>query len=38
MTSRGPGTAVCFGLAIVEKLVGTETKEQIKAGMLLDYC
>jgi len=38
MTSRGPGTAVCFGLAIVEKLVGSETKEQIKEGMLLDYC
>jgi 4-methyl-5(b-hydroxyethyl)-thiazole monophosphate biosynthesis len=38
MTSRGPGTAVCFGLAIVEKLVGGETKEQIQDGMLLDYC
>jgi len=38
MTSRGPGTAVCFGLAIVEKLVGSETKNDIKSGMLLDYC
>ncbi len=38
MTSRGPGTAVCFGLAIVERLVGTESMQAVKDGMLLDYC
>ena len=38
MTSRGPGTAVCFGLAIVERLVGQETMQAVKEGMLLDYC
>ncbi len=38
MTSQGPGTAVCFGLAIVERLVGKETASQIKEGMLLSYC
>ena len=38
MTSRGPGTAVCFGLAIVERLVGKETMQAVKDGMLLDYC
>jgi len=38
LTSQGPGTAVCFGLAIVERLVGKETAQQIKDGMLLSYC
>ncbi len=38
ITSRGPGTAVCFGLAIVERLVGKETMQAVKDGMLLDYC
>lgn len=38
MTSQGPGTAVCFGLAIVERLVGTETMQAVKEGMLLNYC
>ncbi len=38
MTSQGPGTAVCFGLAIVERLVGKESMQAIKEGMLLDYC
>jgi 4-methyl-5(b-hydroxyethyl)-thiazole monophosphate biosynthesis len=36
MTSRGPGTALCFGLAIIQKLVGTEKSEQIKQAMLLE--
>ncbi len=35
MTSRGPGTALCFGLAIVKRLVGQEKAEQIRDGMLL---
>jgi len=38
MTSRGPGTAICFGLAIVRKLVGEDVYEQLKGGLLADYC
>jgi len=38
ITSQGPGTAVCFGLAIVERLVGKESMLAVKDGMLLDYC
>lgn len=38
MTSQGPGTAVCFGLAIIERLVGQESMQAVKDGMLLDYC
>jgi len=38
MTSQGPGTAVCFGLAIVERLVGKASMQAVKDGMLLDYC
>jgi len=38
ITSQGPGTAVCFGLAIVKRFVGEETAMQIKEGMLLGYC
>ncbi len=35
LTSRGPGTALCFGLAIVEKFAGKEKAQQIKEGMLI---
>ncbi len=38
MTSRGPGTAICFGLSIVRRLVGEETYLQLKEGLLADYC
>jgi len=38
MTSQGPGTALCFGLAIVERLVGKESMQAVKEGMLLNYC
>jgi len=38
MTSRGPGTSICFGLAIVRKLVGEDMYEQLKGGLLADYC
>ena len=38
MTSRGPGTALCFGLEIVKRLVGVESYEAVKEGMLLDFC
>lgn len=38
MTSRGPGTAICFGLAIVKKLCGVEMHNQLKEGLLATYC
>ena len=38
MTSRGPATAICFALAIVKKLKGEETYEQLKAGLLANFC
>lgn len=38
MTSRGPGTAICFALAIVKKLKGEETYLRLKKGLLADYC
>lgn len=38
MTSRGPGTAICFGLAIVKKLVGDEVYESLRGGLLAEYC
>jgi len=36
MTSRGPGTALCFGLAIAAKLVGKEKARQVSQSMLLE--
>ena len=38
MTSQGPGTAICFGLAIVERLVDAKTAATIKEGILASYC
>ena len=38
ITSRGPGTALCFGLEIVKRLVGFESYQAVKEGMLLDFC
>jgi protein deglycase len=38
MTSRGPGTAICFALAIVKKLKGEETYKMLKAGLLANFC
>jgi 4-methyl-5(b-hydroxyethyl)-thiazole monophosphate biosynthesis len=38
MTSRGPGTALCFGLAILKRLVGEESYQAVKEGMLLNFC
>lgn len=38
MTSRGPATAICFGLAIVKKLVGKEKYEELCSGLLADNC
>ncbi len=38
MTSRGPGTAICFGLAIVKKLVGDKAYHGLRSGLLAEYC
>ena len=35
LTSRGPGTALSFALAIAEKLTGKEKAQQIKEAMLI---
>ena len=35
LTSRGPGTALNFGLAIVERIAGKEKSQQIKEAMLI---
>lgn len=37
LTSRGAGTALSFGLAIVEKLVSKEKAQKIKEAMLIHY-
>lgn len=37
MTSRGPGTALSFGLAIVERLINKEKAQKIKEAMLIDH-
>ena len=38
MTSRGPATALCFGLAIVKKLKGEDTYKTLKKELLASYC
>lgn len=38
LTSRGPATAICFGLAIVELFVGAPAAQSIKEGVLADFC
>jgi 4-methyl-5(b-hydroxyethyl)-thiazole monophosphate biosynthesis len=37
LTSRGAGTALNFGLAIVERLVSKEKAQKIKEAMLINY-
>ena len=38
ITSRGPGTAICFSLEIVKKLLGEPTALSLKEGLLVNYC
>ncbi len=38
LTSKGPGTAICFGLEIVRKFVGEDVYKQLKEGLLAEYC
>ncbi|WP_455755759.1 DJ-1 family glyoxalase III [Sulfurimonas sp.] len=38
MTSRGPATAICFALEIVKKLKGKKTYNELKSGLLADFC
>jgi len=39
LTSRGPGTAICFALALAEKLAGKEKAASVKEAMLVrDDC
>jgi len=38
MTSRGPGTAICFGLHIVKRLVGEEAYKGLREGILATHC
>jgi 4-methyl-5(b-hydroxyethyl)-thiazole monophosphate biosynthesis len=34
LTSRGPGTAMDFALALVEILTGTEKRQQVEAALV----
>ena len=38
LTSKGPGTAICFALEIVRKFVGEEVYKNLKTGLLADFC
>ena len=38
MTSRGPGTAICFGLAIVKRLMGEASYKAVREGTLATFC
>ena len=38
MTSRGPGTTICFALEIVKKLKGEDVYNMLKNGLLANYC
>ena len=38
MTSRGPATAICFALEIVKKLKGETIYQNVKSGVLANYC
>jgi len=38
LTSRGPGTAICFALAIVKRLMGEENYSAVREGTLSLHC
>ncbi len=38
ITSRGPGTAICFALEIVKLLKGEEIFNKLKSALLVDFC
>jgi 4-methyl-5(b-hydroxyethyl)-thiazole monophosphate biosynthesis len=38
ITSQGPATAICFALEIVKELKGIEMYEELKSGLLADFC
>jgi len=38
ITSRGPGTSICFALEIVKRLQGEEAYNGLKNGLLAEYC
>ena len=38
MTSRGPATAICFGLQIIRKLKGEQKYSEVKSALLASYC
>lgn len=38
ITSRGPGTAICFALYLVEKLLDKSTSDSLKKGLMAEYC
>jgi protein deglycase len=38
ITSRGPGTAICLALYIVKKYKGEELYQQLRSGLLVDFC
>jgi 4-methyl-5(b-hydroxyethyl)-thiazole monophosphate biosynthesis len=38
ITSRGPGTSICFAIEIAKILKGEDTYNALKNGLLADYC
>ncbi len=38
LTSQGPATAICFALAIIEKLIGKDKRQEIASDVLADFC
>ena len=38
MTSRGPGTAICFALSVVQRFKGEQIAERLRKNMLVEPC
>lgn len=38
LTSRGPATAICFALEIVRKIKGEKVYNNLKSGLLANFC